>query len=129
MFMTNQKQTKVSIFGEDIVKGAKSYDPENITWGVLLIFVGILLLLNTTGAISWNIWQQIWIYWPVLVILGGVQVILGHGWLARALISVVSLVIFGSLFVYILSLYAPQLTGWVPANLWIYINYWSFIKP
>lgn len=40
---------------------------------ILLIFVGVVLLLNNFGVIPWEVWGAIWKLWPVLIIAWGVQ--------------------------------------------------------
>ena len=57
----------------------------NYSWAVFLVLVGILLLLNTTGAIGWGIWQYIVRFWPVFIVLIGIKIILGESVLAKAL--------------------------------------------
>ena len=44
--------------------------------GLALITFGALLLLNTTGVVSPWIWLELFHYWPVLLILVGVRIIL-----------------------------------------------------
>lgn len=58
---------------------------------LLLIALGGLLLLQTTGVLSWNLWASIWRLWPVLLIAIGINIILGARmpWAAGALIAAV----------------------------------------
>ena len=44
--------------------------------GLLLAALGVLLLLTTTGVVSFGIWLELADYWPLLVILIGVELIL-----------------------------------------------------
>ena len=46
--------------------------------GLLLVAVGVLLLLNTTGAISFGIWFELANYWPVLLALIGMELVLAQ---------------------------------------------------
>ena len=46
--------------------------------GFLLIALGALLLLTTTGAVSFGIWIEIVDYWPVLLLLTGMEIILAR---------------------------------------------------
>lgn len=39
----------------------------------LLIVIGAILLLNNLGYLSWGIWSTLWRFWPVLLILVGVN--------------------------------------------------------
>lgn len=42
---------------------------------IFLIFLGGVLLLNTTGVIEWNIWTVLWRFWPLLVVFAGLSLI------------------------------------------------------
>ena len=50
------------------------------TWlpftAILLLAIGILLLLNTTGVVGWSIWWQFFRFWPVILIAVGLNIIL-----------------------------------------------------
>ena len=46
--------------------------------GFLLITLGVLLLLTTTGAVSFGIWIELVEYWPVLLLLTGAELILAQ---------------------------------------------------
>lgn len=58
---------------------------------ILLIALGFLLLLQTTGVLSWHLWGSIWRLWPVLLIAIGINIILGARmpWVAGILIAAV----------------------------------------
>jgi hypothetical protein len=43
---------------------------------LLLVVVGILLLLQTTGTLPWFAWWRLWVLWPALLILIGVDILL-----------------------------------------------------
>ena len=47
-------------------------------FGILLLLLGALLLLQTTGVVSWTLWFELWRFWPVFLIAGGVSIILGR---------------------------------------------------
>ncbi|MDX9863423.1 MAG: DUF5668 domain-containing protein [Anaerolineaceae bacterium] len=46
----------------------------NIFFGVVVLFIGVLLLLNTLGILPFNVWQ---IFWPVMLILAGLWFLFG----------------------------------------------------
>lgn len=48
---------------------------------LILIFLGIIFLTNTLGYLGWSIWGDIWKLWPVILILIGIDLILGRRWL------------------------------------------------
>ena len=41
--------------------------------GILVIVIGIVLLMNTTGYLPWSVWDVLLQYWPLLIIGLGVQ--------------------------------------------------------
>ena len=47
----------------------------SILAGILLVALGSLLLLTTTGAVSYGIWIELTRYWPVLLLLAGVEIV------------------------------------------------------
>ena len=75
--------------------------------GLLLVAFGTLLLLNTTGAVRLGIWSELFSYWPVLLILLGVKIVLAP----RApliCLGVVSLILAGAVTAASLSISAEQ---------------------
>ena len=50
----------------------------SILAGLVLLTVGLVLLLNTTGAVSFAIWLELADYWPALLVLAGVEIILSQ---------------------------------------------------
>ncbi len=46
--------------------------------GLVLLVVGAILLMNTTGYLPWTIWNATLAYWPVIVIGLGLQIALGR---------------------------------------------------
>mgnify|MGYP003404185321 CR=1 FL=1 len=47
-----------------------------IIWGLILVFVGMVLLLENLGMISFS-WHVLWKFWPVFFILMGVNMAFG----------------------------------------------------
>ena len=45
-------------------------------FGVMLVALGAVLLLNTTGVLPFGMWLELKNYWPVLLVLVGVKIIL-----------------------------------------------------
>jgi hypothetical protein len=48
------------------------------TGGLVLVALGALLLLQTTGVVAWGVWGALWRLWPVLILITGVQLVLGR---------------------------------------------------
>jgi len=57
-------------------------------WGIFLLFSGVLLLLQTFGILPWGLWGSLWRFWPVLIIIIGLGILLRryHVWLVSLLI-------------------------------------------
>ena len=47
-------------------------------FGILLLLLGVLLFLQTTGVVSWGLWLELARFWPVGLIAGGVSILLGR---------------------------------------------------
>ncbi len=50
----------------------------SILFGLLLVALGVLLLLTTLDAVGFGFWLELANYWPVLLVLIGVEIILAH---------------------------------------------------
>ncbi len=57
-------------------------------FGVILLFVGIVLLLQTLGVVPWGLWGTLWRIWPLLLIIIGLVLVLRrfNPWLVSLLI-------------------------------------------
>ena len=66
-------------------------------WGVFLLFLGIVFLLQTIGIIPWGLWATLWRFWPILIIAFGLGILLRHynPWLASTLLLVMFLACLG----------------------------------
>ncbi|MDD4875655.1 MAG: DUF5668 domain-containing protein [Dehalococcoidales bacterium] len=57
-------------------------------WGIFLVFLGIVFLLQTLNVLHWSIWGTLWRFWPVLFIITGLDILLRryNVWLVSMLI-------------------------------------------
>ena len=57
-------------------------------WGIFLLFLGVVLLLQTLGILSWGLWGILWRFWPALIIIIGLGILLRryNVWLVSLLI-------------------------------------------
>jgi predicted ferric reductase len=62
-------------------------------WAIFLIVVGVILLLNNLGFLPWEIWSVLWQFWPVLLILGGLEMVLGHSSWSRLAVTILGLAV------------------------------------
>lgn len=67
-----------------------------------LICIGVLLLLNNLGYLSWLIWSDLFRFWPVLLIIAGIQMIFPKNFISQFLASLIGVIILG--FIVILSI-------------------------
>lgn len=81
-------------------RGSHRWFPGGIIIPTILVVLGILFLLSNFGVISGDFWLSLWKFWPLLLVLLGVEIILGvtRGWVAilLALLAVVVIVAVGS---------------------------------
>ncbi|MBE3519622.1 MAG: hypothetical protein IMW97_04890 [Firmicutes bacterium] len=67
-----------------------------VVTGVVVIAVGIILLMNTTGKLPWDVWEGVLAYWPVILIGLGIQILFSR-WkvpgLALAIIAMLVLAV------------------------------------
>lgn len=68
---------------------------ERLNWGLVLLFIGIMWLLNNTGVISFY-WSSLWRFWPVFLIILGVNLLLPKHGVGNAIsvIATVAVLIF-----------------------------------
>lgn len=45
---------------------------------LLLMAAGFILLFNELGSLQWDTWGSLWRYWPVILILFGMEIIARH---------------------------------------------------
>nr|MBC7245163.1 hypothetical protein [Chloroflexota bacterium] len=56
----------------------RRYRP-SIVGPLLLIAAGVLLLLNQMGKLPWSVWGTLWRFWPVILILIGLEILISMG--------------------------------------------------
>ena len=100
-----EKDQKVIIGGFDV-----SEKHRDVVWPIFLIFLGGVFLLNSLSVIDWNIWGYLWRFWPVLLILGGLRMIVGHSRIGEIVIAFVSILIFGFIIFFVYTLYSTEYT-------------------
>lgn len=115
--MAKEEKTKLTIMGEDLPGCGSCISSGNLIWGLFLIFSGIILLFNTLDIIPWNIWYDIIKFWPILLILAGLNIILGESKLSNLIFSILIIIIFVLVFLMALSDSLPQFADSLP--LWI----------
>lgn len=66
--------------------------------GLILVFVGVVFLLQTLGVVPWEVWGVLWRFWPVTLILVGINILWGRRspWLMLAVGGAVLLGVIGA---------------------------------
>lgn len=65
---------------------------------IILIALGVLLLLTNTGVVSWDVWATLWRYWPILLVLLGLELLLvGRASWGAVLFTLLVLMILGAI--------------------------------
>jgi hypothetical protein len=72
-------------------------------FGLLVIFAGILLLLNNLGMVPVEAWTYVWPFWPIFLILVGIRLISGFSKTVSFLIFFLAFVLFAGVFFYALA--------------------------
>ncbi len=59
--------------------------------GVILLFLGIVFLLQNLNVLPWSLWETLWRFWPVLLIVSGLGLLLRrfNVWLVSLLLLVI----------------------------------------
>ncbi|MFC1897281.1 LiaI-LiaF-like domain-containing protein [Chloroflexota bacterium] len=78
-------------------------------WGIFLLFLGVVFLLQTLNILPWGLWAILWRFWPVLIIVTGLGVLLCryNVWLVSLLI----LAVFGASLGIAIWQYGSSLSG------------------
>jgi hypothetical protein len=58
-----------------------------LTWPIILIGLGVLLLLSQLGILPANVWAILWRFWPVILIVIGLDLLIGRRSTAGAILS------------------------------------------
>ena len=67
----------------------KTQTSHNIpVWGILLLFLGIVFLLQNLKVLPWGLWGILWRFWPVVIITFGLGMLLRrfNPWLISGLV-------------------------------------------
>ncbi len=133
-----EKEKKEDIMEGDIVERkdegplkkekSKTKNDHDVVWAIFMISIGVIFLMNSFGVLSWGIWSVLWRFWPVLLILGGIQLLLGKSVISKIVtaitaVVVINLVIFAS----ILSMGGEMrnwMAGWMDEGLFNKLESW-----
>ena len=46
------------------------------TGGIFLLLLGVVFLLQSLGVLPWSLWNTLWRFWPVVLIITGLGLLL-----------------------------------------------------
>ncbi len=75
-------------------------EPPDILGGIMIVSVGILILLNNFGVVPWSFWSHILHFWPVIIVLTGLDILSGNKWQFRLLSTAIGIIILFFVFLY-----------------------------
>lgn len=81
------------------VKTKKRRYPD-VSGGLIFITLGIILLLNNFGLLPWEIWSNIWRFWPVFIIIGGLNMLFNNSWWKTVIMFIVTAILLSGVIVY-----------------------------
>lgn len=84
---------------------------ERIIWGVLLLFVGGVLLLENLNIIEFY-WRSVWGFWPIFLIIGGVNLLLNRNGSQTGSIVSLAILIITLAFLFVKGQEKPQNKTW-----------------
>lgn len=92
----------------------------SLFWPVLLIGIGVILLLQNLGVLSWSSWTTLWRFWPLLIILLGLDVLIGRRSSAGSVVSALLIVLLVAAVAFVLAVGPdiPELAGWAQVSDW-----------
>jgi hypothetical protein len=88
----------------------------NTLLALILITIGLIFLLNNFGILPWSIWNLLWRFWPLILILIGLQIIFGRNLAGRLLVALISLVLVAFILAFTIAQVDPQFNHWLQSQ-------------
>jgi hypothetical protein len=87
-----------------------------LVWPILLITAGVLFLLSNLGVLDVNFWE-LWRLWPVLLILVGLEIILGRrSFVGNVIVLIITIAVVAGVVILLIAapdVLAPSVSGGV----------------
>ncbi|MBN1331980.1 hypothetical protein JW978_03795 [Candidatus Dojkabacteria bacterium] len=106
----------------------QEFDHHGFSCAFILIGAGVLLLLNTTGVISWDLWSNIWQLWPLVFVIWGIEMIIGKNRVLNCLFGCFTAFIFLFFVGLVAAATDDSFKNWVDNNIGINLSEISLIK-
>lgn len=58
---------------------------------IILIAIGVLFLLNNFGLLPWGVWELVWRFWPLILVLVGLEILIG--WSRSGIVAIIALIL------------------------------------
>jgi hypothetical protein len=84
---------------------------------IAFILIGLVLLFNNFDLLPWSAWSFLWRFWPLFVILAGLQLLFGRSWLTNSLIFALGFGILAALILFSISSNNSKIAGIININL------------
>lgn len=98
---------------------------KNIVGAFLIIGFGTILLLNNFGTLPWSIWEVIFRFWPVLLILWGLELVFSRNIICNLLVNIIGILLFFFILSYAVSLFNQNYNNFMLKN---FPTIWHRIK-
>ncbi|HLE49508.1 MAG TPA: DUF5668 domain-containing protein [Patescibacteria group bacterium] len=102
---------------ENTSKNTKRTYHSDFLGGIIFILLGLILLLNNLNIIPWSIWQILFRFWPVLLIISGIQLVAGNNGFIKIAANIMGLLIVIYIFSYAFSEVNINFKTWAKAKL------------
>lgn len=96
--MTKKKEKEVNNKEESFEESTNKRT--DYVLAIFLIFLGTVLLLNTTGLVEWNVWSVLWRFWPLLIVFAGLSLIFENSKISSLVIAFLALITLGLAFLW-----------------------------
>lgn len=123
---TVKNEPEVVVMGEEV--SHNNSNPGSVVWGTFVLFAGVVLLLNTTNILPWNVWEMIFSFWPVFIILIGINILLGNNIVSRTVSALLSLSVFSMIFIIIMESTTPGFADNLPESVKLIVNNFSNLQ-
>jgi uncharacterized membrane protein HdeD (DUF308 family) len=50
---------------------------ESVTWGLFVLVLGVVLLIGNFRP-EWHVWNNLWKFWPVVLIIMGINALIRY---------------------------------------------------
>ena len=95
----------------------------------ILIIIGTIFLLNNFGVLPWNVWRDLWRFWPLFLIFWGFQLIFGKSKIANILLLLTATLILAYFVLNTVASTNPQFNDYFKQNFPIWQNIYHYNPP